>query len=187
MIWRWPCRSSSCGNELCSDPDQCRQRADVAARRVALFAGGAAGDFSATSAENPLATVSGLRHDHFGRPILVPLFGDPFRHAVRVGLAGPAVAGVLYAALRGELAAGGRAWAATLLGYGLWTRLLSRHPVNQVAPFSLLIPLIGLTTGWLLFDEILQTAHFIGSALLMGGLAVNLFGTQWVLWLRKRA
>lgn len=59
--------------------------------------------------------------------------------------------------------------------------------MNQVAPFSLLIPLIGLTTGWLLFDEILQTAHFIGSALLMGGLAVNLFGTQWVLWLRKRA
>ncbi len=58
--------------------------------------------------------------------------------------------------------------------------------MNQVAPFGLLIPLIGLTTGWLLFDEIL-TAHFIGSALLMGGLAVNLFGTQWVLWLRKRA
>ncbi|HOL64355.1 MAG TPA: EamA family transporter [Accumulibacter sp.] len=79
------------------------------------------------------------------------------------------------------------AWAATLLGYGLWTRLLSRYPVNQVAPFSLLIPLVGLSTGWLLFDETLQAAHFIGGTLLMGGLAVNLFGRQWVLWLRKRA
>ncbi len=79
------------------------------------------------------------------------------------------------------------AWAATLLGYGLWTRLLSRYPVNQVAPFSLLIPLVGLTTGWLVFDETLQAAHFIGGTLLMGGLAVNLFGTQWLHWLRKSA
>lgn len=68
------------------------------------------------------------------------------------------------------------AWAATLLGYGLWTYLLSRYPANRVAPFTLLVPLVGLSTGWLAFGEALQPVHFAGGALLMGGLLLNLFG-----------
>lgn len=70
------------------------------------------------------------------------------------------------------------AWAATLLGYGLWTLLLSRYPANRVAPFSLLVPLVGLSTGWLVFDEALQPVHFAGGALLMVGLLINLFGAR---------
>ncbi|MCB1914473.1 MAG: EamA family transporter [Rhodocyclaceae bacterium] len=68
------------------------------------------------------------------------------------------------------------AWAATLLGYGLWSHLLARYPANQVAPFPLLVPVVGLTAGWLVYDEALQPAHLGGGALLMAGLAVNLFG-----------
>lgn len=79
------------------------------------------------------------------------------------------------------------AWAATLLGYGLWTRLLSRYPANQVAPFSLLVPVVGLSTGWLVFDEALQPVHFVGGALLMLGLVVNLFATRLLAWLRNHA
>jgi O-acetylserine/cysteine efflux transporter len=78
------------------------------------------------------------------------------------------------------------AWAATLLGYGLWTRLLSRYPANQVAPFSLLVPVVGLTTGWLVFDEALRPVHLAGGALLMIGLAVNLFATRLLAWARAR-
>nr|WP_295768349.1 EamA family transporter [Rhodoferax sp.] len=68
------------------------------------------------------------------------------------------------------------AWAATLFGYGVWTALLSRYPANRIAPFSLLVPLVGLTTGWIVFGEVLQPVHFAGGALLMAGLLVNLFG-----------
>ncbi|MCB1908447.1 MAG: EamA family transporter [Rhodocyclaceae bacterium] len=75
------------------------------------------------------------------------------------------------------------AWAATLLGYGLWSHLLARYPANQVAPFPLLVPLVGLTAGSLVYDEALEAAHFAGGALLMSGLAVNLFGHR----LRRRA
>lgn len=78
------------------------------------------------------------------------------------------------------------AWAATLLGYGLWTRLLSRYPANQVAPFSLLVPVVGLTTGWLVFAEVLRPVHLVGGALLMLGLAVNLFTTRLLAWARAR-
>ncbi len=71
-------------------------------------------------------------------------------------------------------------WAATLFGYGVWTRMLSRYPANRVAPLSLLVPLVGLTTGWLLFGETLQVVHFAGGALLMVGLLLNLFGARWL-------
>ena len=78
------------------------------------------------------------------------------------------------------------AWVATLLGYGLWTRLLSRYPANQVAPFSLLIPVVGLTTGWLVFGEVLRPVHLAGGVLLMLGLAVNLFTTRLLAWAKLR-
>jgi O-acetylserine/cysteine efflux transporter len=68
------------------------------------------------------------------------------------------------------------AWAATLLGYGLWTYLLSRYPANHVAPFSMLVPVVGLLTGWVVFGESLQLVHFVGGGLLMAGLLLNLFG-----------
>ena len=77
------------------------------------------------------------------------------------------------------------AWMATLLGYGLWTWLMSRYPANRVAPFTLLVPLVGLSTGWLVFDEALQWKHLAGGALLMAGLLLNVFGAGW--WRRWRA
>lgn len=45
------------------------------------------------------------------------------------------------------------AFVATLLGYGLWSRLLSRYPAAQVAQFSLLVPIVGLASSALLLDE----------------------------------
>jgi O-acetylserine/cysteine efflux transporter len=80
--------------------------------------------------------------------------------------------------LRGFAAVAYIAWAATLLGYGIWNHLLARHPVNRVAPFTLLVPLVGLTTGWLAFGETLRPVHLAGGALLMAGLALNLFGAR---------
>ena len=70
------------------------------------------------------------------------------------------------------------AWAATLFGYSVWNFLMSRYPVNRIAPFTLLVPLVGLSTGWLAFGENLQPVHFLGGALLMLGLVVNLFGAS---------
>lgn len=72
------------------------------------------------------------------------------------------------------------AWGSTLLGYAAWNHLLSKYPVNKIAPFTLLVPLVALTTGWMLFDEALKPIHFLGCGLLMIGLAINMFGTVFV-------
>ncbi|WP_345811545.1 EamA family transporter [Paraburkholderia sp. PREW-6R] len=68
------------------------------------------------------------------------------------------------------------AFIATLLGYGLWSRLLSRYPASQVAPFSLLVPIVGLASASLFLNESLSAAQIAGAALVMAGLAVNVFG-----------
>ena len=72
------------------------------------------------------------------------------------------------------------AFVATLLGYGLWSRLLSRYPAGQVAPFALLVPIVGLASASLFLDEALSVAQVIGALLVMAGLAVNVFG-GWVI------
>jgi O-acetylserine/cysteine efflux transporter len=68
------------------------------------------------------------------------------------------------------------AFAATILGYGLWSRLLSRYPASQVAPFSLLVPLVGIGCAALLLGERLGRLQLLGAALVMGGLLINLWG-----------
>lgn len=71
------------------------------------------------------------------------------------------------------------AFGATILGYGLWSRLLSRYPANTVAPFSLLVPVVGLNSAALLLDEHLGFLQGVGAVLVMLGLAVNV-GGGWV-------
>ncbi|VVD88177.1 EamA family transporter [Pandoraea anhela] len=70
------------------------------------------------------------------------------------------------------------AFIATLVGYSLWGRLMTRYPASQVAPFSLLVPIIGLASASLLLDETLTIAQIAGAALVMAGLVVNVFGTK---------
>ena len=74
------------------------------------------------------------------------------------------------------------AFGATILGYGLWSRLLSRYPASQVAPFSLLVPVVGLTSSALLLDERLGPLQVLGALLVMLGLLINVCGG----WLHGR-
>ncbi len=74
------------------------------------------------------------------------------------------------------------AFIATMLGYTLWGKLLGRYPASQVAPFSLLVPIVGLASAALLLDEGLTSMQFLGAVLVMAGLCVNVFGG----WLRQR-
>lgn len=68
---------------------------------------------------------------------------------------------------------------ATLIGYGLWGKLLSRYPAAVVAPLALLVPLIGMSSSSLLLGESLSGWQLVGSALVMAGLVVHVFGAKW--------
>jgi O-acetylserine/cysteine efflux transporter len=70
----------------------------------------------------------------------------------------------------------GLAYGATLVGFGLWSRLLAHYPAAEVAPFALLIPVVGMISGWLIFAEPLSPIEFVGALLVMAGLSFNVFG-----------
>jgi O-acetylserine/cysteine efflux transporter len=58
---------------------------------------------------------------------------------------------------------------ATLVGYSLWNTLLSRHPSNVVAPFSMLVPVVGVFASWLAFDEVPDPVELLAGALVVFG------------------
>lgn len=70
------------------------------------------------------------------------------------------------------------AFVATMVGYSLWSTLLSRHPAGKVAPFSLLVPVIGLSSSALLLGERLSQMQVWGGLLVMLGLLINVFGPR---------
>lgn len=62
---------------------------------------------------------------------------------------------------------------ATLIGFGLWSRLLHLYPAGLVAPFSLLVPVFGLTSAAIMLGETLGPLKIAGAGLVIVGLAVN--------------
>lgn len=58
---------------------------------------------------------------------------------------------------------------ATVVGSGLWTWLMARHSAGSVAPFSLLVPVTGLTLAWALLGEIPTVIELLGGALVIVG------------------
>ncbi len=74
---------------------------------------------------------------------------------------------------------------ATIVGYVIWGRLLQRYPVAEVAPLTLLVPVVGLLAARVLLDERLQGVQWCGIALVLSGLLVNLFWPRWRLWVHR--
>lgn len=70
------------------------------------------------------------------------------------------------------------AFVATMIGYGLWGYLLSRYPTNKVAPLSLLVPVVGLVTAVLVFDERLSFLQILGAFIMMLAMIINTFGSR---------
>ncbi len=74
---------------------------------------------------------------------------------------------------------GFNSYAATLVGFGLWSMLLARYPASTVAPFSLLVPVVGIGGSVLLLGERVTLLEAIGSAVIFAGLLVNVVGGRW--------
>lgn len=83
-------------------------------------------------------------------------------------------------------AAGPGVWAAvawqavgnTMFGYGAWGWLLARYPAASVAPMALMVPVFGMGAAALWLGEPLPAWKLLAAALIIGGLAVNLFGPR---------
>ena len=68
------------------------------------------------------------------------------------------------------------AYPVTLLGFAIWGRLLATLPVGLVAPFTLLVPIVGMATSALVLGEDFGPIKIISAILVMTGLMINVFG-----------
>jgi O-acetylserine/cysteine efflux transporter len=64
----------------------------------------------------------------------------------------------------------------TLLGYGLWNHLIMRHGAGRIAPFSLMVPVFGVASAFLVFGERFGPLDVAGAALVIAGLLVHVLG-----------
>jgi O-acetylserine/cysteine efflux transporter len=66
----------------------------------------------------------------------------------------------------------------SLFGYAAWGWLMARHPAATVAPMALLVPVFGMGASALLLGEGLPAWKLGAAALVLSGLALNLFGPR---------
>lgn len=62
---------------------------------------------------------------------------------------------------------------ATLVGYGIWNTLLARYPSSSVAPFSMLVPIIGVLSSWALFGERIDGVEALAGVAVVGGVLIG--------------
>jgi len=74
----------------------------------------------------------------------------------------PSVLGLLYIVI-----------VATIVGYGIWNGLLSRYPSSTVAPFSMLVPVVGVLASWAAFGEVIDLTELLGGAAVVVGVLVS--------------
>lgn len=65
---------------------------------------------------------------------------------------------------------------ATVFCFGVWGRLLSKASPNVVAPFSLLVPVFGMSFSWVLLGEEFSVLKVVGSGIVFLGLVLNIVG-----------
>ncbi|WP_405932253.1 EamA family transporter [Streptomyces sp. NBC_00827] len=65
------------------------------------------------------------------------------------------------------------AWITTVFGFGAWGWLLHRHPASTVAPFSLLVPVFGMSSAAVFLGESISPLRWGAAALLVGGVGLT--------------
>ncbi|GAA1106282.1 EamA family transporter [Nesterenkonia jeotgali] len=57
----------------------------------------------------------------------------------------------------------------TVVGAGIWVWLMRRHPAGTVAPFSMLVPVVGILAAWAALGEVPTWLELAGGVLVVGG------------------
>lgn len=61
----------------------------------------------------------------------------------------------------------------TLVGSGIWTMLMRRHPAGVVAPYSLLVPVVGIALSAVVLGEQPSVVELVAAAVIVGGVLLG--------------
>ncbi|USD40001.1 EamA family transporter [Vibrio sp. SCSIO 43135] len=73
-----------------------------------------------------------------------------------------------------------QAYPTTLFGYWVWNKMLIKYPLSTAAPLTLLVPVFGLLSGYVFYNELLSTAQ-------MAACGMFLIGILLIVWAPKVA
>lgn len=59
-----------------------------------------------------------------------------------------------------------------IFSYWIWYNMMRRYPVNQVMPFTLLLPMIGVISGHLILGEVITWQMVLGGLATLAGVAI---------------
>jgi O-acetylserine/cysteine efflux transporter len=79
---------------------------------------------------------------------------------------------------RGGLAVLYLAYPVSLASIAIWNGLLARHSAASVAPFALLVPVVGMAAGVAILGERVSQQVAFGGGLVVLGLAINVLGPR---------
>ena len=82
-------------------------------------------------------------------------------------------AAVTPAGLPGVVALGYLAVLATVVGSGIWTALMRRYPAGVVAPYSLLVPVVGIALAATVLRERPTVVELVSAAVIVGGVLLG--------------
>ena len=82
-------------------------------------------------------------------------------------------AAVTLEGLPGVLAVGYIAVLATAVGTGIWTGLMRRYPAGVVAPYSLLVPVVGMGLAAAVLGERPTIVELVAAAVIVGGVLLG--------------
>lgn len=71
-----------------------------------------------------------------------------------------------------------QAYVTTIFGYKVWNDLMKTYPAAQVAPLSLIVPVSGIATSYLVFNERFDAAVWLGVVAMLAGVAVFVLGAR---------
>lgn len=77
-----------------------------------------------------------------------------------------------------------QAYPNTIVGFGIWSWLMRKYPAATIAPFTLLVPVVGMLTASIVLNETLFWWKICAGLLVLGGLACNQFGMRIWSWFR---
>jgi O-acetylserine/cysteine efflux transporter len=62
---------------------------------------------------------------------------------------------------------------ATVIGSGIWTWLLQRYPAGVVAPYSLLVPVVGIALAAIVLGERPSVVELVAAVVIVGGVMLG--------------
>lgn len=72
------------------------------------------------------------------------------------------------------------AYVATVFGFGVWGAMISRYGVATVAPFSLLVPVFGMSSAAIVLGEAIGPIRIAAAVLIIAGLVLNVLNPGWL-------